>query len=59
MKAIEYMKKELNPDGSRKYTDSQIALVKVAIEYHEVYENKKNECMHQGGGILYLIKDLP
>lgn len=38
-----YMKKELNPDGSRKYTDSQIALVKVAIEYHEVYENKKNE----------------
>ena len=38
-----YMKKELNPDGSRKYTDAQIALVKVAIEYHEVYEKNKNE----------------
>ena len=38
-----YMKKELNPDGSRKYSDSQIALVKVAIEYHEVYEQDKNK----------------
>ena len=38
-----YMKKELNPDGSRKYTDSQIALVKVAIEYHEVEEQDKNK----------------
>lgn len=38
-----YMKKELNKDGSRKYTDSQIALVKVAIEYHEVNEHDKNK----------------
>ena len=38
-----YMKKELNPDGSRKYTDDQIAMVKVAIEYHEVYEQNKNK----------------
>lgn len=38
-----YMKKELNPDGSRKYSDNQIAMVKVAIEYHEVYEQNKNE----------------
>ncbi|MBQ3408060.1 MAG: hypothetical protein IJH12_02500 [Clostridia bacterium] len=38
-----YMKKELNSDGTRKYTDSQIALVKVAIEYHEVYEENKNK----------------
>lgn len=38
-----YMKKELNPDGSRKYSDSQIALVKVAIEYHEVKEEDKNK----------------
>ena len=37
-----YMKKELNPDGSRKYSDSQISMVKVAIEYHEVNENNKN-----------------
>lgn len=38
-----YMSKELNPDGSRKYTDEQIAMVKVAIAYHEVHEKNKND----------------
>lgn len=38
-----YMSKELNSDGSRKYTDEQIAMVKVAIAYHEVREKNKNE----------------
>lgn len=38
-----YMKKELNPDGSRKYTDAQIAMVKVAIAYHEVNEKNRNQ----------------
>ena len=38
-----YMSKELNSDGSRKYTDAQIAMVKVAIAYHEVHEKDKNK----------------
>lgn len=37
-----YLSKELNKDGNRKYTKSQIAMVKVAIEYHEVFEKNKN-----------------
>lgn len=38
-----YLKNEKNVDGSRKYTDNQIAMIKVAIEYHEVNERNKNE----------------
>ena len=38
-----YMKRELKTDGSRKYTDAEIAMVKVAIEYHEVHEKNRNQ----------------
>lgn len=38
-----YMKKEKTSDGKTIYTDSQIAMVKVAIEYHEVNEKDKNK----------------
>lgn len=38
-----YLRKEVDQSGQRKYTDSQIAMIKVAIEYHEVNEkNKRN-----------------
>lgn len=37
-----YLSKVLDKDGNRKYTDSQIAMVKVAIEYHEVPEKNRN-----------------
>ena len=38
-----YMSQVKNFDKSRKYSDEEIAMVKVAIEYHEVNEKNKNE----------------
>lgn len=38
-----YLSKEQDENGNRKYTDSQIAMVKVAIEYHEVNEKNRND----------------
>lgn len=37
-----YMMKEKNPDGSRKYSKEQIAIVQTAISYHEVNEYRHN-----------------
>ncbi len=38
-----YMKKEKRDDGSDKYSDEQIAIVKAAISYHEVHEKDHNK----------------
>ena len=38
-----YLKKEKNDDGGNKYSDEQIAMVQVAISYHEVHEKNYNE----------------
>lgn len=38
-----YMKNIIGNNNSRKYSDSDIAIVKVAIEYHEVIEKNKNQ----------------
>jgi len=37
-----YMMKENNPDGSKKYSKEQIAIVQTAIAYHEVHEFRHN-----------------
>ena len=42
--AAEYYMKNLNgSNNTKKYSDSDIAIVKVAIEYHEVIEKNKNQ----------------